>query len=159
MKVLECSSKGDKRFSAFYAEVEIFGKKRSIEKHYQFSKLFPVEDVHGNVTLESYTDIKLIKQKQRFGIEPVRFRIEKFDYPVEYLTMYYKLLWLTYLDEKPYLVKYAKRFDDFTDMFRGKNTVNCQADVIKQYVKEGRDSILDECEPFINILERDLKEY
>ena len=158
MKVLECSSRGDKRFSAFYAKVEIFGKKASIEEHYQFSKLFPVEDNYGNVRLESYNDIKLIKRKQRFGEEPVRFRVAKFDYPAEYLTMYYKLLWLTYLDEKPYLVRYASKFDDFSDMFRGKNTMNCQADVIKQYVKEGRDSILDECEPFIRILERDLEE-
>ena len=158
MKILECSSKGDKRFSAYYARVEIFGKLDSIENHYQFSKLFPIEDIYGNVTLQSFTDIKRIKKLQRLGNEPVRFKIGNFDYPAEYLSMYYKLLWLTYLDEKPYLVKYASMFDDYSDMFRSKNTVNCQADVIRQYVKEGRDSILDECEPFIDILNRDLEE-
>jgi hypothetical protein len=158
MKVLECSSKGDKRFSAFYARVELLGKKASIEEHYQFSKLFPVEDIHGNMNLQSFTDIKHIKSKQRFGDEPARFRVGKYDYPAEFLSMFYKLLWVTYLDERPSLVRYASTFDDFTDMFRGKNTMNCQADVIRQYVKEGRDSILEECEPFINILTRDLEE-
>lgn len=158
MKILECSSKGDKRFSAFYARVEILGKKASIEQHYQYSKLFAVEDLRGNVVLESYTDIKLIKQKQRFGELPVRFRVGNETYPVEYLSMFYKLLWLTYLDERPSLVRYASQFDDFSDIFRGKNTINCQADVIRQYVKEGRESILEECEPFIRILEDDLEE-
>ncbi|PTY92934.1 DarT1-associated NADAR antitoxin family protein [Heyndrickxia sporothermodurans] len=158
MSTLECSSKGDKRFSAFFARVDILGKTASIEEHYQHSKLFSVEDHHGNVSLESFTDIKHIKQKQRFGDLPVRFRVGDYDYPAEYLSMYYKLLWLTYLDAKPHLVRYASKFDNFTDMFRGKNTINCQADVIRQYVKEGRESILDECEPFINILSRDLEE-
>ena len=35
---LECSSKGDKRFSAFYAFVEFDGKYDSIEHHYQNCK-------------------------------------------------------------------------------------------------------------------------
>ena len=35
---LECSSKGDKRFSAFYAFVEFNGKYDSIEHHYQNCK-------------------------------------------------------------------------------------------------------------------------
>ena len=39
MKTLECSSKGDRRFSAFYAMVLCKdGKKRSIETLYQNSK-------------------------------------------------------------------------------------------------------------------------
>lgn len=36
-------------------------------------------------------------------------------------------------------------------MFKGKST-NCQADVIRQYIKQGRDSILIECEEFIFLL-------
>ena len=38
MKVLECHSKGDKRFSALYAQVTIEGKKVTIEKFYQNAK-------------------------------------------------------------------------------------------------------------------------
>jgi len=37
---MECSSKGDKRFSAFYARVKFYGNK-TIEDLYQGSKLFP----------------------------------------------------------------------------------------------------------------------
>lgn len=38
MKILECSSKGDKRFSAFYAKIKVFGIYDSIENHYQNCK-------------------------------------------------------------------------------------------------------------------------
>ena len=38
MKILECSSAGDKRFSAFYALVDVFGVTNSIERHYQSVK-------------------------------------------------------------------------------------------------------------------------
>ena len=38
MRILECHSQGDKRFSAFYAKVEVNGKLDSIENHYQLSK-------------------------------------------------------------------------------------------------------------------------
>ncbi|MED1125279.1 DUF6977 family protein [Bacillus atrophaeus] len=158
MKILECSSKGDKRFSAFYAKVDILGKKASIEEHYQHSKLFAEEDKHGEINLTSYTDIKHIKQKQRFGDMPVRFRVGEYDYPAEYLSMYYKLLWVTYLDDRPVLVDFASQFDDFNDIFRGKNTANCQADVIRQYVKKGRDSVLKDCEPFVEVLMRDMED-
>jgi hypothetical protein len=44
----------------------------------------------------------------------------------------------------PELVEYASKFDDFHDVFKGKNTINCQADVVRQYVKQGRKSIMDE---------------
>ena len=37
---LECSSKGDKRFSAFYAKVIWNGELKSIEDHYQAAKVF-----------------------------------------------------------------------------------------------------------------------
>lgn len=66
--------------------------------------------------------------------------------------MWYKLLWCKYLDENPELVKYASGFEDFTDEFKGKSTVNSQADVIKQYIKEGRKSIIDECRELIELI-------
>jgi len=37
-RVLECSSRGDKRFSALYAKVLAFGVRDTIENHYQKSK-------------------------------------------------------------------------------------------------------------------------
>jgi len=125
MRILECSSKGDKRFSAFYAHVSVYGKNKSIEDHYQSCKGF---------------NIKPIKIK---GATPDYIIINNIIYNKKYLTPYYKLLWVKYLDEHKELVEYAKNYNDYNDIFKG-HSVNCQADVIRQYIKRGRDSIFKE---------------
>ncbi len=71
----------------------------------------------------------------------------------KYLTPYYKLLWCKYLDENPDLVEYASKFDDYNDIFKGKS-INCQADVVRQYIKEGRETILEECRELIDVLKK-----
>ena len=134
MRVLECSSKGDKRFSAFYAKVSINNKLTSIENHYQLSKRF------DNYVPKTWRDSK--------GKKPTHFVVGKNKYEMKYFSMWYKALWLKYLDKNPDLVEYAMEFDNFNDIFKGK-ALNCQADVIRQYVKEGRSSILNEIQPFL----------
>lgn len=142
MKVLECSSKGDKRFSALFAKVNVSGLFDSIENHYQLCKRGVDED--GNVIVpKDWKDLKG-KKVDYFVVNDIRF-------PASYLSQYYKLLWVKYLDANPALVKYASQFDYFNDIFKGKS-VNCQADVVRQYVKEGRKSIMDECQSFIRVL-------
>ena len=122
-KVLECSSKGDKRFSAMYAKVDVFSVIDSIENHYQRSK----RDAKGNP----------VKKGQ-----PVdHFVLNNRKFPAAMLTDLYRLLWIKYLDKNPELVEYARQFDEFTDMFRGKNTVNCQADVIRAYITDRKQLI------------------
>lgn len=135
-KILECSSKGDKRFSAFYAKVKVFGVMDTIESHYQLSKRFA--NVDGSIFAPK--NIKEAKGKQ-----PVFFKLSGRSFEVKHLTAYYNLLWVKYLDSNPQLVEYARKFDDFSDMFKGK-AVNCQADVIRKYIKEGRDSIRESSE-------------
>lgn len=135
---LECSSKGDKRFSAFNAKVSVNDNWDSIENHYQLSKRF------GNSPPPNHW-------RECKGKKPTHFVINNIEYDIKYFSCFYKLLWVKYLDDNPDLVEYAKQYDEFTDMFRGKS-LNCQADVISQYVKEGRQSILDECEEFIKLL-------
>ena len=138
MKTLECSSRGDKRYSAFYAQVQVFGKMDSIENHYQLSKRF------GDAPApRSWRECK--------GRKPTHIEINGSLYPLELLSQWYKLLWCKYLDKNPELVAHAKQFDRFNDMFRGK-ALNCQADVIEQYVKHGRESIIKECQPLIKRL-------
>ncbi len=143
-KILECSSKGDKRFSAFYAQVPVHDKMDSIENHYQRSKRFKHPDHLDNenvfISYMNATDAK--------GKTPVCFMVDGFMYSLSMLSMWYKLLWMKYLDHAPALVEYASGYDDFHDMFKGKS-VNCQADVIRQYIKEGRQSIVDDCIPLI----------
>jgi O-acetyl-ADP-ribose deacetylase (regulator of RNase III) len=126
---LECSSVGDKRFSALYAKVNVGGVLDTIERHYQFSKRLRGKKAPSNIK-----DIK--------GKTPIYFVVNNKSFGVEYLTSYYSLLWVKYLDANPGLVEYAKQFEDFTDTFRGK-AMNCQADIIKTYIKKGRNKIMD----------------
>ena len=56
-------------------------------------------------------------------------------YESHILTDFYRYLWYKYLSANPELVAYAKQFDKFNDMFRGK-CINCQADCIEAFVKE-----------------------
>jgi hypothetical protein len=134
---LECSSKGDKRFSAFYAKVKVFGKYDSIENHYQLSKRF------GDFVPTTWKDAK--------GKTPTHFEVNGKQFDLKYLSMWYDLLWVKYLDEHPELVEYAVQFDDYSDMFKGKS-INCQADTIRKYIKQGRQRIIDDCREFIEKL-------
>ena len=115
MKTLECSSKGDKRFSAFYAFVEFNGKYDSIEHHYQSSKR---NANHQPCKKGEYVSYIVIKNQKL---------------PASDLTPFYRYLWYLYLRQNPSLVDYASQFNTFTDMFRGKS-INCQADCVKAYV-------------------------
>lgn len=142
-KVLECSSIGDKRFSAFYAYVIIFGTRKTIENHYQLCKRF------GDVIPKTIKEAK--------GKTPTHIHINGYDYNSKYLTAYYDLLWVAYLDKNEELVKYAKEFDDFHDTFKGKNSINCQADSIRKYIKNGRESILEEHKEFIKLIRKNNK--
>ena len=130
MKILECSSKGDKRFSAFYAKVKMWKKYDSIENHYQLCKRF------GDFTPTTWKDAK--------GKSPTHIELNGKNYDLKYLSQWYKLLWLRYLDTNPKLVEFAREYDDFNDIFKGKS-INCQADVIRQYIKEGRESVWNDC--------------
>lgn len=134
MKILECSSVGDKRYSAFFARTFAFTKEDSIENHYQLSKRF-----NNEVPPSHWKQVK--------GRKPTHFHIMGNDYDIKLITQFYKLLWLKYLDEHPELVNYAKQFDDYNDVF-GNNASISQADVIRQYVKYGRQSILDDTREF-----------
>lgn len=121
MKVLECSSRGDKRFSAFYAKVSVFGRYDSIENHYQKAKRLKNGDIAGK------------------GKKPDKLIINNKEYDIKYLTPFYNMLWIKYLDQNQDLVTFAEEYEDFNDMFKGRS-INCQANSIRQYVKEGRES-------------------
>lgn len=137
--ILECSTKGDIRFSAFGARVKVFGVENTIESHYQQAKVVITgRDVYGE-------PIAYVAGK---GKRPSAMRLMKragiYTYlDVKYITPFYKLLWVKYLDEHPELVEYASQFDDFHDMFKGKS-INCQADVIREYIKLGRNHIMND---------------
>ena len=47
------------------------------------------------------------------------------------------------IEQHKELVDYASSFDSFTDMFKGKNIVNSQADVIREYIYNKKQLIKD----------------
>ena len=83
MKTLECSSAGDKRFSAFYAKIEVFGVFDTIENHYQKCK----RDASGNPCKKG--------QKVSYCV------INDKKVSAEMLTPFYRYLWFKYLNAAP----------------------------------------------------------
>jgi hypothetical protein len=97
---LECSSKGDKRLSAFYAVIE--GK--SIETRYQAAKVFS----DGTTGL----DWRLTKGKQAVN--------------QEYVRQLYSALWDRYIRDNPALLEVLKAATGLSDIF-GQPGRACQA--------------------------------
>lgn len=102
---LECSSKGDRRFSAFYAMVDVKGRGlRSIEEHYQAFKVF--ED--GSTGLSWY------QAKGRKAVNQ------------EEAAKFYSHLWDEYIRCNPHLLEVLRQASGLSDIF-GKPGSACQA--------------------------------
>jgi len=100
---LECSSRGDKRFSAFYARIRARGNK-SIEALYQAAKVFR----------DGATGLPIDEAK---GLRPVN------DEEVRAL---YSTLWDEYIAENPDLVQVLVQATGLSDVY-GKRGSVCQA--------------------------------
>lgn len=103
---LECSSKGDKRFSAFYARLKSKDNK-SIEELYQAGKTF--EDGNTGLTW-----------KEAKGRKPINGH---------FCRLHYKRLWEWYFMENPELFDVIRQYNGFTDIF-GQEGHACQAEEI-----------------------------
>jgi len=100
---LECSSKGDKRFSAFYARIKARGN-RSVEEIYQAAKVF-----EGGLTGLAWKDAK---GKRAINQEEV--------------TKLYAQLWDEYIEENPALLEVLQQSSGCQDVF-GQAGRCCQA--------------------------------
>jgi hypothetical protein len=98
---LECSSKGDKRFSAFFAKSK---NGEYIEKQYQAFKIF--KDGSTNLSW------KEAKGKQAINQEDANF--------------YYEQLWREYINDNPELLVVLQQATGLSDMF-GQEGHCCQA--------------------------------
>ena len=113
---LECSTKGDKRFSAFYARIKSRNN-LSIEEIYQGAKI--LEDGSTN---HSWMDVKgkqAVNQKE--------------------VSELYSELWTEYFLENQYLINVLNEYNGFSDIFGQRNHC-CQAVEIyriKNLFKEG----------------------
>ena len=100
---LECSTRGDRRFSAFCAYVN--GK--SIEERYQAAKIFE----------DGSTGLSWREAKGRKAIN------------MEEVSKLYKRLWKQYIKEHPELKKVLIKASGLSDMF-GQEGHMCQAEVL-----------------------------
>jgi hypothetical protein len=139
---LECSSKGDKRFSALYAKINNI----SIEDRYQLLKkfLYNQKILHP----ENFKQAKHWQYKNEYKL--IDFKVNNQIFSLKYLTAYYKYLWYIYLVSNKQLVNYIKKFDTFTDCFAKENTINSQKDIIEQVAKEGLNSLYEDCKFFVH---------
>lgn len=103
---LECSSKGDKRFSEFFARVQK-REGRSIEDLYQASKRF----ANGSTNL-SWRDAK--------GRKAIN---------MNYCSRHYSRLWAEYVEENPELLTVLVNATGLSDIFGQPGHV-CQATVL-----------------------------
>lgn len=133
---LECSSVGDKRFSAFFAKVNFFNQIQSIEQFYQEAKRF------NRIQLPF---------KEAKGKRPTSFVIANETYDVSLLSYFYKFLWILYFKQNSFYLDGIKHYDTFTDKFKG-NSINCQADVITQIKLHGIADMINEIKPFTILL-------
>jgi len=104
---LECSSKGDKRFSAFYARIKKRGNK-SIEEIYQASKIVLDKDNKR---------VSGLDWKEAKGREALNQRI---------CNKLYSKLWEEYIEENPELIEVLKNASGLSDIF-GRKGHCCQA--------------------------------
>lgn len=100
-KVLECSIRGDRRFSSLFAKVTINGKERSIEEWFQDAK--------------RTADGKKAGKGKPFDYIVDPFTGDKL--PGKEAQWMYRGLWITYFAKNPDLVEYAEQFDEFTNCF------------------------------------------
>lgn len=100
---LECSSRGDKRFSAFYATVDGV----SIERKYQAAKIFE----------DGSTGLPWGRAKGRKAVNAKEVRV------------LYDDLWAKYLEENPHLKKVLSEASGLSDVFGSEHSA-CQADTL-----------------------------
>ncbi len=107
--ILECSSKGDRRFSALYARIRFRGN-RTIEELYQARKLILIDGQYI-----SGLSVKEAKGKSCVNIEDAR--------------LFYRQLWAEYFHENPELYEVIRPYRGFSDVF-GQVNHACQAEEI-----------------------------
>jgi len=113
---LECSTRGDKRFSPFFARIKRYGK--TIEDIYQGAKVFP----DGSTGL----GWKEAKGRKCTNLDEVR--------------ELYDLLWEEYLEENPHLKDILVNVTGVSDRF-GKEGETCQAETLWRLRDKLKDTV------------------
>lgn len=136
LKVLECSEKGDKRFSANHAMLSANGKRQTIAEHYEFAKRFKGEAP------------STVAEAQ--GKECDYFVVQFMTVDKEHLSKWYSLLWLWYLDSNPHLVAEISNCDVFVNVHEFER--GDHSNIIETYIKQGKEVAYDEIRDFLEMV-------
>jgi hypothetical protein len=148
-RILQCHSRGDRRFTPFNCPVTAFGVTASIEAHFQTAKVF-----QGDRIPCDWRETKRFEKKPAYGglgLRQTHWRIGSLRPAVRWAPngayqlqdlgiQYYVMLWFRYLTRHPELVYALSDFEEFEDPFRG-NFPFCQADVLRAVRKNGLRSL------------------
>lgn len=130
-EILECHSRGDKRFSALFAGPITYKgvQARSIEGLYQGSKV-----IDGRARQELYQrpGWEAVKSDVK-GKKPEKFLVGELEVPLHFIKSFYNALWFKYLDDHPDLAEEAMEYENFRDPFAREGSVS-QAEAIAFYV-------------------------
>lgn len=155
-RILQCHSRGDKRYSPFFCYVKAFGRVDSIENHYQRAKRF--EGCPPPLNWQAVRDWK------RRGLKQIAWLLGSYRLPVkpnergtsfaidDWGVQYYIALWHRHLSEHPEKVEFARQFDEFENPFK-RNLPFCQADVIRVAAREGVKALVPYFAPLKQLLD------
>ena len=118
IQALECSSKGDKRFSSIYAKLMIHGKEMSIEEIYQNAR----KNEQGKNAGKGNTCTHIVDPYSGCTL------------PASEEQWLYRGLWIAYFKQHPELVEYASQFQSFTDYFSNDASHISPAEIIEAYI-------------------------
>jgi hypothetical protein len=148
-RLLQCHSRGAKEYSPFFCPVVSFGQLRSIEDHYQSTKVF----LSADQQLLKAQDWRQAKERQRAGLELLYFELpngvtlgtsnRSMD---DLVIQYYISLWYRFLGAHPELITHAQGYDGYEDIFEGSFPFS-QARVMEQVVTQGLASLVPLFEP------------
>ena len=146
LRVLQCHSKGDRRFSPFCCYLSVNGKHDSIENHYQRSKAF--DDGSGDWRFAKARKGQLFKWSICGHKFPL---VEQLGGEFTVGVQFYIAMWYKHLRLNPQLIEIARDFDEFEDPFKGTFPF-CQADIIRLVVRNGIKSLKPLCQPLLDKL-------
>jgi len=117
---LECSTRGDRRFSSSHVKLKIHGEEKTIEDWFISSKRN-----------------KFDESLSRGG--PYEYVIDPFTgtklYEKDEINDMYKGLWATYLYRNPELVEYASKYTDFSNSKYSSSIPIISSDIISSYLE------------------------
>jgi len=145
-RLLQVDSKGDKRFSALYAELIVDQETKSLEEWYQTAKVchFDKYDEKGGVSTELRAARNRQEGKGKFPsfiqwrgcrVHNIAFNHPLYGIQSTAMKEFYQMLWEIYLQQNPGLVDVLAEYGGFMDTFAKEGSVN-QAEALRDIMDQ-----------------------